>query len=208
MSGPAWLSSTFAALMAATSLFHAGRIPLARVLRRRTEYDVDLTHAAMGATMAAMLVGTLSPGAAGILAVGATVPTLWFGWRSVRLCALADTSAAGHRAMQAVTSGAMVYMLVGIALIGSTSAMHHAMTGMAGLGQTSSFAANSLRLFAAMLAVPMLAVVVFTARRLRQQITVRPTAASPEARVLAPVLSVGCQFAMSVVTTYMLVVMM
>ncbi|GAB3377190.1 DUF5134 domain-containing protein [Amycolatopsis echigonensis] len=207
MSGPAWLSGIFVALMTATSLFYAGRILLARILRRRTEFDVDLTHAAMGATMAVMLGGALSPGTAGILAVGAAVPTLWFAWRSVRRYVLADALAARHNAQQAVTPGAMLYMLVGIAVIGSASATHPSMPGMAGHGQTGSLAVDSLRLFAPMLAIPMLAVVVFTARRLRQQGTVPPTATSPETGVLAPALAVGCQLAMSVTTTYSLIVM-
>ena len=66
MSGPAWVTGGFAALMIATAAYCAGRLAVARLRGRDTELDADGLHVLMGVAMAGMLEPRLTsvPGAA------------------------------------------------------------------------------------------------------------------------------------------------
>jgi hypothetical protein len=157
--------------MAATVVYHAGRI----ARRQRATLDVDLTHAAMGLTMAAMLMGWLPPTAAHRLALAFAGPAAWFAWRAVRGYVLATGPASGHATRQAVAGAAMVYMLAAVGTSAPT-----VMSGMA-MGSTPSTAWIGVVLLGAMAAVAL-----WTAAR------------------LTPRLAGGCQLAMNLTATYML----
>jgi hypothetical protein len=78
MSAPGWLRWAFAVAMIAVALYHLARLVMSRVVRRTTAVDVELSHAAMGAVMAMMLVGTLAGPDGRLLALIFGAPTLWF----------------------------------------------------------------------------------------------------------------------------------
>ena len=56
MSGPAWLTDIFAAVMITVAAYCASRLVVARWWRRPTDVDSDGVHVVMGVAMAGMLV--------------------------------------------------------------------------------------------------------------------------------------------------------
>jgi Domain of unknown function (DUF5134) len=186
MSAAGWLRWAIAALMIAIAGYHLARLAIARRRARRTEADVDLTHAAMGAAMAMMLVGALTAQASRGWALAFAGPTLWFVFRT--LIDYVRQHPIGHPLTQAVISGTMVFMLLGTATHGSGMAM-------ADQGPV-------LLLAAAVVAV---AIRTTTSIGRRNDSAAGGVLAS---RVLAPNLTAACQLAMNGTTVFMLVLML
>jgi hypothetical protein len=78
MISPTWLSHVLAVVMAATALYCAGRVAVARVASRAIEVDADFFHVAMGLAMAAMLLGLSSIALTLALEVVFGLGLLWF----------------------------------------------------------------------------------------------------------------------------------
>lgn len=132
MTGHAWLTGGFAALMIATAACCAGRLVISRLQGRATELDTDAVHVLMGVAMAGMLEPQLGPvPAIAWRAVFATAAA-WFAWQAIRPGGRAGAMRCAHPAPHAVESAAMVYMLLpaGSRPSGRGSAM--AMPGMSG----------------------------------------------------------------------------
>ena len=202
MSGPAWLSEALAAVMIAVALFHAAR--LARLRRRSTHPDIDLTHLAMGVAMALMLVATLSARSSLGWALAFAVPTVWFTWRSMQTFVFDGAKALTRHLPHALACGAMVYVLLVLSSAGPASADSTAMPGMQmapsampGLNGSSGTAQWSF------LAVPLMIVMCGVAALNAAQLR-RATASGNH----IPAVTNGCQLAMSTTMIYMLVMVL
>ncbi|HEY2041811.1 MAG TPA: DUF5134 domain-containing protein [Jatrophihabitans sp.] len=221
MASTMWLRWALAAVMAATAGYHIVRLVAFGLRRHRLEIDVDLSHAAMGATMAAMLLGSLSPGDSRRWAIAFLVPTLWFAWLSmIRYAHVGDRDADdgggvsfGDPARQVLACAAMLYMLlVGGASTAGMSGATMAAMHVAGAGHLSIATSPAL---GALLLVAMVGVTAQSYRtclgylgylgmsRIRRPASPRDPAAAPGA--MAPSLTAGCRLAMNVTTVYMLV---
>ena len=128
MTGPVWLSWPFAALMAASAVFHAARLVAARRAARAHRYDVDLTHLVMSGAMGVMLVLPVGSRQATTWSLVIAVPAGWFAARTVGATRVGGVRALGGPARQLVMSAAMLFML----LVGSGSVAAAANTGMTG----------------------------------------------------------------------------
>jgi hypothetical protein len=126
VTGPVWLSWPFAALMAASAVFHAARLLAARRVARPHRYDVDLSHLVMSGAMAVMLVLPVGSRQATTWALVIAVPAGWFAARTVAAARTGRVRALGGPARQLVMSAAMLFML----LVGGGSAAAAATTGM------------------------------------------------------------------------------
>ena len=129
MTGPVWLSWPFAALMAASAVFHAARLVAARRAARPHRYDVDLTHLVMSGAMAVMLVLPVGSRQATTWSLVIAVPAGWFAARTVAAAQAGGVRALGGPARQLVMSAAMLFML----LVGGGSAAAATTTGMRGM---------------------------------------------------------------------------
>jgi len=169
MSGPAWLTGIFAAMMLTVAVYCSGRLVAARRWRRPTEVDADGGHVLMGAAMAGMLVAHLRVVPAGIweavFAAGAT----WFGWQTLRARRGALTSPwrCLHPAPHLAECAAMLYMFLALP---PALAARSATTAMSGM--TASATESRFSFLALVLALFMFAYAVRVADRL----TARPPA--------------------------------
>jgi hypothetical protein len=150
VAGPSWLDGILAAVMIATAIYCVSRLIIARAAHRAAERDVDLVHAGMAVAMAGMLVTRLNPLPNGVWAVLFGGATAWFGWRIVRARrsdrAQAETYGPhGHHVPHLVMCGAMVYMLLGVAVVRSGSAPGR--VAMGGTGARFPLLALVLALF-------------------------------------------------------------
>ena len=223
MLGPIWLTWAFAGLMAISALCHGGRLVVAREHGRTHGYDLDLTHLVTSCTMAAMLIITLGVHLATAFAVVVGVPTLWFLLRALGALTSNGTRAFLQQGQQVLMGAAMLFMLIvaGRSAAASTGVNTDGME-MPGMamgghvshdlgGSTSSVAVTSLVLVGVLCLVA-----ARHARQLRVAVSTQrawPTRAGLDLRqragglLLAPVLSLGCQLAMSGTMIYMLVPM-
>ena len=112
MTGPVWLSWPFAALMAASAVFHAARLVAARRAARPHRYDVDLTHLVMSGAMAVMLVLPVGSRQATTWSLVIAVPAGWFAARTVAAAQVGGFRALAGPARQLVMSAAMLFMLL------------------------------------------------------------------------------------------------
>jgi len=120
VNGPAWLGYLLAAVMIVTAGYCVTRLVTARLRRRPTVPDVDLSHVVTGVAMAGMLVPRLRSVPDGAWEVVFAAALGWFGWRLIR-------AGRGHgdRAAVAphlVASGVMLYMLLAITPAGTVPA--------------------------------------------------------------------------------------
>jgi hypothetical protein len=120
--------------MIATAIYCVSRLIIARIRHRAAEHDVDLMHAIMGVAMAGMLVTSLNPLPNGVWAGLFGGATAWFGWRISRAYRSrpAEATATGHHVPHLVMCGAMVYMLLAVAVAKSRSAVGGMVMGGAG----------------------------------------------------------------------------
>ena len=112
MSGPAWLTGGFAALMIMVAIYCAGRLAVSRVRGRDTELDTDGLHVLMGVAMAGMLEPGFSPVPGTIWRAVFAAAAAWFGWQAIRAGTAAGGSRCAHPAPHAVECAVMVYMLL------------------------------------------------------------------------------------------------
>jgi hypothetical protein len=200
---PRW---SFAVIMTAIALYHLARLARSRWHRRRCDADVELTHAAMGLTMAVMAAGNLSVGTSGRLAAVFAVPTLWFGVRTVHSYVMSGPQAMGRHFRQCVGCAAMLFMLAGSATTAGAAALAHtgrANAPMPDMAMASTGASAAHRLIAGTLAAAILAVTLGTLAANRRT-GPRPPATEPGG-VATPTLAAGCQFAMNAAAVCMLV---
>jgi hypothetical protein len=177
-----------AALMLGVTLYHLLRLLVGSFDRRRGRIDVELTHAAMGAAMTGMLVGTLAPATSRMLIILFAAPLSWFTIIGVHSYIWTGRARLGVPVQQVVNCAAMTYMLAVAAI--------HAGHGMASMPPAPL---PSVPL-TTVLAVATVAVAIPAVRRLRA------CPARADKGVL-PSLSVGCQVAMSGTAVVMLVAM-
>jgi Domain of unknown function (DUF5134) len=201
------LGRVLAAVMIVATLYHAGRLLTSRTRHRHSEFDVDLTNAAMGIGMAIMLVGSLTPSASRRWAILFAIPTLWFIWRSLDSYLIDGTRAVGRPLRQALTCAAMLYMFLATARMASTASpmsdMHSASTAVAGMEVSTG--PEFGRAVTALLLAAMVGVAVWTCTLLGRG---HGAAVCTSNTASAPGATVTCELAMSVTTVYMLVLML
>lgn len=223
MSGPIWLSWPMAGLMVISALYHVGRLVTAGQRGRTNGYDVDLAHLVMCTAMAAMLVMTFGALLATTWAVVLGVPTLWFMHRALRALVSDGARAMIGPVRQLLMCAAMLFMLVVPGRVASAPTSMVAggmnMPGMAIEGQVSHDMVSSRSLVAvtSLVLVGLLTIVgAHYARRLRavaRSHLVWPLHSGldmpqhPGGLLLAPVLSLGSQLAMSGTMIYMLILL-
>jgi hypothetical protein len=150
--GPSWLADILAAVMIAIAIYCVSRLVISRAGHRATHHDVDLVHGVMGVAMAGMLVTRLNPLPGSVWAVLFGVATAWFGWQVSRVYRLRSTGrltsglATGHYVPHLVMCGAMVYMLLAVAVVKSGSSAGGMAMGGAG-GAHFEFLAFILALY-------------------------------------------------------------
>jgi hypothetical protein len=199
MGGPGWLTGIFVAIMVAVAVYCAGRLVVARQIRRLTEVDSDGVHVVMGVAMAGMLAPGLRILPSGIWEVVFAVGAGWFGWQFVqgRRGASAGPSAwrCPHPLPHLVECAAMIYMFAAVAPRVAPAAM-----GMSGSGARFSVLALALAVF-------MIGYVVWVGDGL--------TALAPAGtgghvcrRYLAPRCAAVCKMAMGVTMGYALILML
>ena len=133
MSGPAWLTGGFAALMIMVAVCSAGRLAVSRVRGKDTELDTDGLHVLMGVAMAGMLEPRLSPVPGTIWRAVFAAAAAWFAWQAIRAgTGRPGGSRCAHPAPHAVECAAMVYMLLPAGSRPSGRAPAMAMPGMTG----------------------------------------------------------------------------
>jgi uncharacterized protein DUF5134 len=150
MSGPAWLTDIFAAVMITVAAYCASRLVVARWWRRPTDVDSDGVHVVMGVAMAGMLVTGLRFLPAGIWEVVFAAAAGWFGWRFVRV--RRGTPLSQWRCPQPgphlVECGAMLYMFLAVPAVAvAAKGAAGGMGGMSATGSRFSFLALVLALF-------------------------------------------------------------
>jgi len=199
VTGPTGLMDGLAALMIATAVYCAGHLIVSWVHQRRAA-DADLMHTAMGVAMAAMLVATLDEHSTERWGFLFAVFAAWFALRGLRGLLHPDGRGrlAGQHGQHLLACGAMVYMLVGFSTpIAEASASMPAMTGgMAAVGGVSHTAPQSPAIAVA-LAVVLLG---YAGWNVAELVLAQPAGSS----ILAPRTAIGCQIAMSVTMSYLL----
>jgi len=147
MSGPAWLTDIFAAVMITVAAYCASRLVVARWRRRPTDVDSDGVHVVMGVAMAGMLVTGLRFLPIGIWEAVFAAAAGWFGWRFVRV--RRGTPLSQWRCPQPgphlVECGAMLYMYLAVPAV--AVAAKGGMGGMSATGSRFSVLALVLALF-------------------------------------------------------------
>jgi hypothetical protein len=116
MTTPGSLRWVLAALMVGVTLFHVLRLLSARFIRSHGRIGVELTHAAMGAVMTAMLVGTLARATTQLLIFVFLASTAWFAVLGIHSYIWSGRSALEVPVQQAVNCAAMTYMLAVVAV--------------------------------------------------------------------------------------------
>jgi hypothetical protein len=206
MAGPSWLAGILATVMLATAAYCVGRLVISRARRRAAERDVDAVHAVMGVAMAGMLVTRLNPLPNAVWAVLFGGATAWFGWRIsiARLSGGRRTGTTGHmpghHVPHLVMCGAMVYMLLAVAVVRSGSAA----------GRMAMAAAGAhFPVLALVLAVFMFGYVMWQADRLPAVTALAArTAGGGQGAPLSPRLAACCQMGMGITMGYMLIMML
>ena len=162
MSGPAWLTGIFAALMLTVAVYCAGRLVAARRWRRPTEVDTDAGHVLMGLAMAGMLVATLRILPAAVWEAIFALAAAWFCAQLLRARRGAPASPwrCPHPTPHLVECAAMLYMFLALPTSLRTRTVA-AMTGM-----TSTPAGSRFSILALALALFMLAYAIHVADRL------------------------------------------
>ena len=150
MSGPAWLTDIFAAVMITVAAYCASRLVVARWWRRPTDVDSDGVHVVMGVAMAGMLLTGLRFLPAGIWEAVFAAAAGWFGWRFVRV--RRGTPLSQWRCPQPgphlVECGAMLYMYLAVPAVAvAAKGAAGGMGGMSATGSRFSFLALVLALF-------------------------------------------------------------
>ena len=150
MSGPAWLTDIFAAVMITVAAYCASRLVVARWWRRPTDVDSDGAHVVMGVAMAGMLVTGLRFLPISIWEAVFAAAAGWFGWRFVRV--RRDTPLSQWRCPQPgphlVECGAMLYMYLAVPAVAvAAKGAAGGMGGMSATGSRFSFLALVLALF-------------------------------------------------------------
>jgi hypothetical protein len=212
VSGPAWPGYLLAAVMIVTAGYCVTRLVTARLRRRPTVPDVDLSHVATGVAMAGMLVPSLRSLPDGAWEVVFAAALGWFGWRLIR---------AGHgrgdRAVvvpHLVASGVMLYMFLAVSPAGTVPAAAGTVMG----GQS----AGTIRfpVLALVFAVALLGYAVRVTDRLPAlapmgllRLTIASAAGSADAGSrpavpLSPRLAAGCEIVTSVTMGYLLMMML
>src|ERR1700689_1291797 len=153
MSGPAWLTGIFAALMLTVAVYCAGRLAAARRWRRPTELDTDAGHVLMGLAMAGMLVVTLRILPAAVWEAIFALAAPWFcaQWLHARRGAPASPWRCPHPTPHLVECAAMLYMFLALPASLRTRTVA-AMTGMTATPAGSRFSILALALALFMLA--------------------------------------------------------
>jgi Domain of unknown function (DUF5134) len=138
MSGPAWLTDIFAAVMITVAAYCASRLVVARWWRRPTDVDSDGVHVVMGVAMAGMLVTGLRFLPVGIWEAVFAAAAGWFGWRFVRVRRGAPLSQwrCPQPVPHLVECGAMLYMYLAVPAV--AVAAKSAAAGMGGMSATGS----------------------------------------------------------------------
>ena len=202
MSGPAWLSATFAGVMLTVAVYCAGRLVVARLRRRPTELDTDAAHITMGVAMAGMLVPGLRVLPAGLWEAVFVAGAAWFGGRTLRARRAAASSAwrCPHPAPHVVECAAMLYMFLALPAAGLR----------APVGAMSASAAGSRFSFLPLLlALFLLGYVVLQGDRITAQAGAGSCAApGPTHHALAPRCAALCKIAMGLTMGYMLILML
>lgn len=207
MAGPTWLAGILATVMLAIAGYCVSRLIIARIRRQAVERDVDVVHAVMGVAMAGMLVTRLNPlpnAAWAVLFGGAAA---WFGWRTshARLAGGRRPGTTGHlpghHVPHLVMCGAMVYMLLAVAVVRSRSAAGRMVMGAPG----AHFPVLALGL-----ALFMFGYVVWQADRLPALAGAGNGTGGGGAGggPLSPRLAAYCQIAMGITMGYMLILML
>lgn len=144
------LVDALAAGVLGVALFCAGRLVVGYLRHRPVERDVDITHLAMGVSMAAMLTGRLLDSFAVVWLAAFSASSCWFAWR---ISEEARTEMANGSGMQhapgghlqhLVTSVAMLYMVVAMLWLGYSAGGHGStaemaqMKGSAGIGPAAA----------------------------------------------------------------------
>ena len=200
MAAPPGLTACLVVLMLCTASFHAGRMVVARRRRCPHRYDVDTSHALMGAAMVIMLVEPHAHDQVGRLALVLAVPAVWFGCQAVSRYVAVGALGARQPARQALLSVAMLYMLV-------LAAGHPAPSAGRPTGQMAGMAmapgsSDRLVLLGPLVVLLLGGLAVWTAAEIRGAVGAR------RSDVVAPVTSGCCQLAMTVTSGLMLVAML
>jgi hypothetical protein len=200
--GPSWLAGILASVMLATAVYCVSRLIISRT-RQRAERDVDLVHTVMGVAMAGMLVPRLNPLPSDVWAVLFGGATAWFGWRMSRVYLVGGGQArtrgdTHHHLPHLVMCGAMVYMLLAVAVVRSGSA-----PGRIAMGSPGADAP----ILALVLALFMFGYVVWQADRLPALAVLARSEGRSGSGPLSPRLAAGCQIAMGITMGYMLIMM-
>ena len=206
MTGPVWLSWPFAALMAASAVFHAARLVAARGAARPHPYDVDLTHLVMSGAMAVMLVLPVGSRQATTWSLVIAVPAGWFAARTVAAAQAGGFRALAGPARQLLMSVAMLFML----LVGVSPTASAATTGMNGMdlggmdmsGGPGSAGWSSVPVASAVFVAMLGLIAGYYARELRAARVHRD-----ESWLLSRRPSLGCRLAMTSAMGYMLLLM-
>lgn len=136
MIGPHWLAAIFGVLMLASTVYAIIRIVVSVVSRKATDYSIEICHGLMGLSMAGMLIpglGIVQPGASTIVwIILSALVTVWFIVSAVSDLVVAHPERVDHvrrlhHLPHIVLSGAMVYMLAAMAMMGTSS--HGPMSG-------------------------------------------------------------------------------
>jgi hypothetical protein len=153
MSGPAWLTDIFAAVMITVAAYCASRLVVARWWRRPTDVDSDGAHVVMGVAMAGMLVTGLRFGPVGLWEAVFAAAAGWFGWRFVRVRRGASLSQwrCPQPLPHLVECGAMLYMYLAVPAVAvaakGAAGGTDGMGGMSATGSRFSVLALALALF-------------------------------------------------------------
>ena len=179
MSGPAWLTDIFAAVMITVAAYCASRLVVARWWRRPTDVDSDGVHVVMGVAMAGMLVTGLRFLPVGFWEAVFAAAAGWFGWRFVRVRRGAPLSQwrCPQPVPHLVECGAMLYMYLAVPAV--AVAAKRAAGGMGGMSVTGS----RFSVLALVLALFMLGYVAWVGDRL--------TARAPALAVAVPAVAVA-----------------
>jgi hypothetical protein len=203
MPGPGWLRWTLAAAMVIVAGYHLARLAGARWWRTRRpdgpiQVDVELTHAAMGSAMTVMVLNAVAPAGLRSLGLVFMASMVWFASRAVHGYATGGPRRADLPARQVIGCAAMAYMLL---VLAAPAAVAGTMTGAMN-GMSMSSAGNSLL---TTLSSPTFRVAAVVATVVVAGWTVVRTRV--RAAEAGPVLSLGCQLAVSATTVYMLAAM-
>jgi hypothetical protein len=210
--GPTWLADALVAVLTVTAVYCLSRILLARLLRRETEWDVDLVHVAMGGGMAYLLLR--APGTQltrwGVIGFG--MAAAYFFARSLHQYTRGSylLRSGAHHFQHALGSGAMILMVLPSHPPTPSMPAMPAMAGIAGTvsmpGMASGVAAHSgtagVTVAAVVLALLLLG---FALANFRHAAAATTGISSPP--LLTPRLALCCQALMSMAMGYMLLML-